>query len=206
MPDLSPLPADTSGRPTYGCLNNFAKVSKGALDLWLEILQRAPGSRLLLHVPGGQAQTAVRDRFARAGIETDRLELVGMQPWSEYIRTLERIDLALDPFPYGGGITTCDSLWMGVPVVSLAGQTAVGRGGCSILSNLGLAEFVAKTPKQYLEIAVSWINDRPRLRELRRGLRQRMENSPLRDARGFARAVENAYREMWRSWCNEGPP
>ncbi len=120
---------------------------------------------------------------------------------AEYFNVYQRIDVALDPFPYGGGTTTCDALWMGVPVVSLAGQTAVGRGGLSILSNLGLPELVAHDAEQYVRIAEGLANDLPRLSNLRATLRQRMQDSPLMDAPRFARNVEAAYREMWRHWC-----
>ncbi|HEY2342930.1 MAG TPA: hypothetical protein VGH90_07875, partial [Chthoniobacteraceae bacterium] len=202
-PNVSPPPVVSSGFATFGCLNNFAKVSKDALDAWLEVLRAVPGSRLLLHAPEGDARTAVRDHFNRGGLEADRLEFVGWQDWSKYVRTFQRIDIALDPFPYGGGITTCDALWMGVPVVSLSGQTAVGRSGRSLLANASLPELVAKTREQYVDIAASLAGDPSRLGALRSSLRERMERSPLRDASGFAQEVENAYRQMWRSWCGK---
>jgi predicted O-linked N-acetylglucosamine transferase (SPINDLY family) len=116
------------------------------------------------------------------------------------MRTYGRIDIALDPFPWGGGITTCEALWMGVPVVSLVGRTAVGRGGASILANIGVPELVAQTPEQYVQIAAALARDLPRLAELRRTLRARMQASPLMDAPRFARNVEAAYRQMWRNW------
>src|SRR5205823_1309837 len=108
------------------------------------------------------------------------------------------------PFPYGGGTTTCDALWMGVPVISLRGKTAVGRGGLSILSNLGLTDLVAHTPDEYIHIASALANDLHRLAELRAALRPRMQQSPLMDPPRFARDVEAAYREMWARWCREG--
>jgi predicted O-linked N-acetylglucosamine transferase (SPINDLY family) len=116
----------------------------------------------------------------------------------------DSMDVGLDPFPYGGGITSCDALWMGVPLVSLSGRRSVGRGGRSILRNLGLPELVAETPQQYAEIAVCLARDLSGLGELRSTLRRRMEASPLRDRRGFARDVEAAYRKMWRRWCAKG--
>ena len=138
-PEPSPPPAMAAGYATFGCLNNFAKVSPPALDLWAEILRRVPRSRLIVHSHPGTHLDAVRERFAGKGISPDRLEFVGRQPWPQYVQTYGRIDIALDPFPWGGGITTCDALWMGVPVVSLLGRTAVGRGGASILANVGAA-------------------------------------------------------------------
>ncbi len=124
-----------------------------------------------------------------------------IQPVTEYFDVYQRIDVALDPFPYGGGTTTCDALWMGVPVVSLAGQTAVGRGGLSILTNIGLPDLAARDPEQYVQVAAELAQDLPRLAGLRATLRERMRSSPLMDAPRFARNVEAAYREMWRQWC-----
>jgi predicted O-linked N-acetylglucosamine transferase (SPINDLY family) len=203
-PEPSPPPAAEAGYVTFGCLNNFAKVSPPALDLWAQILQRVPCSRLIVQAPPGAHLDAVRDRFAGKGISPDRLEFFGRQPWPQYVRTYGRIDIALDPFPWGGGITTCDALWMGVPVVSLVGRTAVGRGGASILANVGLPELIARTPQQYVQIAADLAGNLPRLAELRRTLRGRMQASPLMDAPRFARNVEAAYRQMWRTWCERG--
>ena len=199
-PEPSPAPALAAGYITFGCLNNFAKVSP-ALDLWAEILISVPRSRLILHSDPGMHLDALHDRFARKGISPDRLEFQGKYPWPKYIQSYDRIDIALDPFPWGGGITTFDALWMGVPVVSLVGRTAVGRGGTSILRNLGLPELIARTPEQYVKIATNLARDMPRLAELRRTLRARMKASPLMDAPRFARNVEAAYRQMWRNWC-----
>ena len=149
-PEPSPPPAAAVGYVAFGCLNNFAKVSPPALDLWAEILQRVPRSRLIVHAPPGRHLDAVRERFAGKGISPDRLEFVDKQPWPQYMQTYSRIDIALDPFPWGGGITTCEALWMGMPVVSLVGRTAVGRGGASILANIGMPELLARTPDQYV--------------------------------------------------------
>jgi predicted O-linked N-acetylglucosamine transferase (SPINDLY family) len=203
-PEPSPPPAAAAGYITFGCLNNFAKASLPVLDLWAEILQGVPRSRLIVHSYPGSHLDTVRGRFAGKGISPDRLEFPGRQPWPQYVRTYGRIDIALDPFPWGGGITTCDALWMGVPVVSLVGRTAVGRGGASILTNVGVQELVARTPEQYVQIATDLAGDLPRLAELRRTLRGRMEASPLMDAPRFARNVEAAYRQMWRNWCQHG--
>ena len=202
-PELTPLPALASDRVTFGCLNNFAKVSAPALKLWIEILRAVPNSGLLLHAPIGSAREALLDRFNRYRIASERVEFVGRQCWEQYLRTLRRIDIALDPFPYGGGISTCDALWMGVPVVTLSGETAVGRGGRSILSTIGLPELIAETPERYVAIAVSLAAELARLSELRSGLRDRMESSPLRDAGGFARDMEAAWRDIWRAWCRK---
>jgi predicted O-linked N-acetylglucosamine transferase (SPINDLY family) len=203
-PEVSPPPVAAAGYLTFGCLNNFVKVSQPALDLWAEILRGLPQSRLIVHSHRGTHLNAMRQRFAGKGISPDRLEFPNWQPWPQYVRTYGRIDIALDPFPWGGGITTCDALWMGVPVVSLVGRTAVGRGGASILSNVGLPELIAQTPQQYVQIAADLAGNLPRLAELRRTLRARMQASPLMDAPRFARNVEAAYRQMWRNWCATG--
>ena len=137
----------------------------------------------------------------RARCRADRVTFVGMVPREDYFRIYEQMHVALDPFPYGGGTTTCDALWMGVPVVSLAGQTSVGRSGLSILSSAGLPELVAKDAQQYTRIAVELAGDLPRLRRLRATLRDRLRSSPLMDASRLARHVEAAYRAMWQRWC-----
>jgi protein O-GlcNAc transferase len=202
-PEVPPSPAADAGFVTFGCLNHFGKASPAALELWGEILRAAPEARFLLHAPEGSARQAVLERLVRAGVQADRVEFVSRGDWGQYLQSLARIDVALDPFPYGGGITTCDALWMGAPVVSLSGGTVVGRGGRSVLSNIGLPELLAETPRQYVEIALALARDVARLSEIRAGLRERMESSPLRDAAGFARDVEAAYRKMWRKWCME---
>jgi predicted O-linked N-acetylglucosamine transferase (SPINDLY family) len=112
------------------------------------------------------------------------------------------IDIALDPFPYNGATTTCESLWMGVPVITLTGKMHAGRVGTSILTQVGLTDLIAEGPDDYVRIAVELANDPMRLSELRSTLRQRMVTSPLCDAKAFARSMEDAYRTMWRKWCN----
>ncbi len=200
-PPVNELPALKAGHVTFGSLNNFCKVTAPTLAAWRSLLRAVPQSRLLLHAQLGKHRDRVASFFAQQNVSADRVVFVKKSPMTEYLRTYERIDLALDPFPYGGGTTTCDALWMGVPVVSLAGQTAVGRGGLSILSNIGLPELVASDAEQYVGIAAALAQDLPRLSELRATLRDRMTASPLMDAPRFARDVEAAYREMWQRWC-----
>jgi predicted O-linked N-acetylglucosamine transferase (SPINDLY family) len=195
------LPAKENGYVTFGSLNNFAKVSLATLDLWSEILAATPPSRLILHAPESSCRETALRRLTRHRVAPDRIEFVKQQPWELYLQTWQKIDIALDPFPYCGGITTLDALWMGAPLISLAGRAAVNRSGRSILSNVGLPELAVDTPKQYLEAAISLASDSGRLADLRASLRNRMEQSPLRDAKGFARDVEAAWREMWRRWC-----
>jgi predicted O-linked N-acetylglucosamine transferase (SPINDLY family) len=199
-PDPSPTPAIENRFITFGSLNNFAKISPAAQDLWAKILLAVPNSRMLIHAPLGRHRINLARRLERRGITKDRLHFVGPQPWTQYMQTYSQIDITLDPFPYGGNITACDALWMGVAVVTLSGQTAVGRGGRSILTNLGLPELIAYSEKQYIQIATDLAADLDRLSILRRAMRPRMLASPLMDAKAFARDVESAYRRMWRTW------
>jgi predicted O-linked N-acetylglucosamine transferase (SPINDLY family) len=198
---ISPLPALKQGFITFGSLNNFCKVSEPTLIAWAKLLCDVPKSQLLLHAREGGHRQRVLDRMRPEGIEPHRVRFAPIMPMKNYFELYHQIDVALDPFPYGGGTTTCDALWMGVPVVSLAGKTAVGRGGLSILSNIGLPELVADSEERYVRIASGLAHDPSRLGNLRSTLRQRMERSPLMDAPRFARNVETAYRQMWRSWC-----
>jgi predicted O-linked N-acetylglucosamine transferase (SPINDLY family) len=139
----------------------------------------------------------------RGGIAVDRVEFVARAGVAEYLSRYQNVDLGLDPFPYSGHTSTLDALWMGVPVITLAGRTAVGRGGVSILSNVGLPELVARTPAEYVAIAIDWARDPTRLAALRAGMRQRMLASPLMDRNQYAADVEEAYRRMWKSWCGQ---
>jgi predicted O-linked N-acetylglucosamine transferase (SPINDLY family) len=127
-------------------------------------------------------------------------------PIDAFLRLHGEIDLALDPFPFGGGTTTCDALWMGVPVVTLRGKTGVGRGGASLLTHVGLEELVAESHEAYVDAAARLAGDRDRLHALRAGLRTRMRQSVLMDAPRFARRMEAAYRDMWNGWCADHLP
>jgi predicted O-linked N-acetylglucosamine transferase (SPINDLY family) len=202
-PEFGPLPALEQGHITFGCLNNFCKVSEPTLAAWAKILQAVPNSQLLIHAPEGGSRQRVQERLKGDGIAPRRVQFAGFVPIESYFDLYHRIDMALDTFPCGGGTTTCDALWMGVPVVSLLGQTAVGRGGLSILSNIGLPELVARSEDEYVRIAAELAHDLPRLSHLRSTLRPRMERSPLMNAPRFARNVEFAYRQMWRQWCEQ---
>ena len=143
-----------------------------------------------------------RELFEKAGIVPERVELLGRLPdFSDHLSCYNRVDIALDTFPYHGTTTTCEALWMGVPVVSLAGKAHASRVGVSLLSNVGLPELVGSSEEEYVQIAVQLANNLPRLKSLHSSLRERMQKSPLTDAPRFARDVEMAYREMWRTWC-----
>ena len=201
-PGLVPPPAaGADGAITFGCLNNFGKVTDVTLDTWARLLRAVDRSRLLLFAPEGSHRELARGHLVRNGVDPQRLQFVPLRHLKQYLLQYNQIDIALDPFPYPGGTTTCDALWMGVPVVSLSGQTAVARSGMSILSNLGLAELVAQNLEQYLAIATSLAHDLPRLAQLRVTLRDRIRASALMDAPQFARDVEDAFAKMWADWC-----
>ena len=210
----SPAPGEPplarGGRVTFGSFNNFAKINERVLGVWAEILHAVPGSRLVLLSRACPQMQAVSFLEAR-GIAPDRVEFLNYFPASSIHRgerpataCLERyreIDIALDPFPYNGMTTTCDALWMGVPVIALIGGMSLGRASFSLLSNVGLPELAAPTERDYVRVATELAGDLPRLADLRATLRARMRQSPLLDAPRFARNLEAAYRDIWQRWC-----
>jgi protein O-GlcNAc transferase len=197
-PEVGPLPALDGGRITFSCLNNFCKVTSSTLAAWRRLLKALPQARLILHAGEGSLRQRARQTM---DVEEDRLIFANRTPMRQYFERYHQIDIALDPFPCSGGTTSCDAMWMGVPLVTLAGETAVSRSGLSILSNIGHPEWIATTIDQYERIAINLANDRSRLSAVRRGLRDEMRHSPLMDAPTFARGVESAYRQMWHAWC-----
>jgi predicted O-linked N-acetylglucosamine transferase (SPINDLY family) len=202
---VNELPAKRNGHVTFGSLNNFCKINDDVLRLWARVLAEMKDSRLLLlSVPGSHRQRTL-DFLASHGAEPGQVEFVAPGPRKEYLELYHRVDIALDPFPVGGHTTSLDALWMGVPVVSLAGQSSVSRAGLSILNNLGLPELVAFAEDDYVRIAAGLAADGPRLAGLRNTLRQRLENSVLMDALHFAQQIEAAYGAMWSEWCARPP-
>jgi predicted O-linked N-acetylglucosamine transferase (SPINDLY family) len=198
---VSALPSETSGRTTFGCLNNFSKTNDRVLRLWAQVLDAVPDSRLLVLAHEGSHRQRARDVLSALGIASDRIEFAGYRARNSYLELFQQVDISLDTVPYNGHTTSLDSLWMGVPVVTLVGTTVVGRAGVSQLLNLQLPELIARTSKEYVAVASALAADVGRLSALRRTLRQRMECSPLMDAQRFARNIETAYRAMWRRWC-----
>ena len=190
-----------AGPLTFGCLNNFAKVTDVTLELWTRLLARVPEARLLVYARAEPHRDRVRRALRDAGLDEARAAFVGYQSLADYLATYREIDVALDPHPYGGGTTSCDALWMGVPVVTLAGRTAVSRAGTTLLCNVDLDDLVARSAEQYIDLAAKLIRDAGRLAELRRDLRARLESSPIMDARQFARDFEAALKYGWRAWC-----
>jgi protein O-GlcNAc transferase len=191
----------------FGSFNKMAKATPMVLDMWAEIMNGTPGSRLLLK-DRALADAAIRERlraeFERRGITPDRVELAGYEDDQvSHFRRYSEVDVALDTFPYDGTTTTCEALWMGVPVVTLAGKTHLARVGVSLLTNVGLSELIANSTEEYISIATGLARDQARLQKIRDGIRGRMLGSPLMDGRQFARDVEGAYRDVWRRWCAE---
>ena len=197
-PPVTALPALAAGHLTLGCLNNFLKVTPDTLDLWARVLAAIPTARLILLCPAGSHRSVVLAHF---GAAADRVRLVDRLPLPEYFHLFQQIDCCLDTTPYPGHTTTLDGLWMGVPVITLIGPTVVGRGGVSILSNIGLQRFITATPDAFVARAQAIAADLPALAALRQTLRARLQASPLMDAAQFAADLEDAYAEMWRRWC-----
>jgi protein O-GlcNAc transferase len=182
------------------------KITEATVQAWARLMHGLPGSRLIMFtVAAGSAQRRARDLFAMHGIAGARLELLPRLDAAAYLAARNRVDIALDPFPVNGGTTTCDSLWMGVPTITLAGQVFVSRAGLSLLSNAGLPELVAHTIDDYIGIAAALGADLPRLEQLRKGLRQRMLDSPLTDGPRFVGNLEALYRQAWHGWCERAP-
>jgi predicted O-linked N-acetylglucosamine transferase (SPINDLY family) len=201
---LSPAPLLRNGFVTFGCLNNFCKVTDEVLEIWCRVLTGVEGSRLMIHAHLGAHRERVRKAAAQWGVDPNRIIFVGTLPLDEYMAKYGEIDIGLDPFPYVGGTTTCDAMWMGVPVVTLSGQTAISRGGLSIMNNVGLPELIARSADEYVRIALELAREGAHLQKLRETLRERMKASPLMDAKRFTRDMEGAFRQMWRKWCAEG--
>jgi protein O-GlcNAc transferase len=204
-PPVSAPPGYQAGHLTFGSFNDLPKLTPGVIRLWARLLHAVPGARLVIKTEQMRdAPTAdeLRSRFAAEGIGRERIDLLTWRAWTvHHLARYALIDVALDPFPFNGVTTTCEALWMGVPVVTMRGDRPYGRVGESLLTSVGLRELVADDPESYLTKALRLASDLPRLRELRLGLRDRMRTSKVCDARGFARAMERAYRRMWRNWC-----
>ena len=205
-PPVSPLPASQRGFVTFGSFNHPAKITSHVIALWARILSRVDSARLVLKFAGFDVPS-VRERiesaFASHGISAERLELSGWSAHDELMRQYQHVDIALDPFPYGGGLTTCEAIWMGVPVVTCPGETFASRHALSHLSNAGFTESIAETLDQYAELAVALALDLPGLAAIRSRLRQQVTNSPLCDGQRFADNLLAVLRKAWIEWCDQ---
>jgi predicted O-linked N-acetylglucosamine transferase (SPINDLY family)/ADP-heptose:LPS heptosyltransferase len=202
---VAPLPARGTGRVTFGSFNNRAKLSPRTIALWAEIMGQVPDARLLLKATqfkDAGTRKRCREAFVAAGVDDDRIEILSPLPDAgDHLALYGRVDIALDPLVYNGTTTTCEALWMGVPVVTLRGDRHAARVGASILAATGLASLIAETPDRYVAIATRLAGDLDTLAQLRAGMRELLRKSPLCDAAGFARRMERAYREAWQHWC-----
>jgi predicted O-linked N-acetylglucosamine transferase (SPINDLY family) len=203
--DVKPLPALANGHITFGCFNTLNKVNDVVVETWSRILRALPGSRLVIknrEVEQAANAAALTARFARHGVDASQLQFQHSSAREAYLDSYNGIDIALDPFPYTGGTTTAESLWMGVPVLTLAGQTMLSRQGLGLLTNAGLPDWVAHNAEEYVAKAVAFASDRDALARLRQGLRAQVLASPVFDADRFADDLHQALRGMWQRWCD----
>ena len=201
MPDVAPPPCLSRGHITFGCFNNYSKVTDAMLLLWRQILADVPGARLLLKsrlFGSEEGRSIAVERFGRLGLDASRIELRGFS--SDYLAEYADMDIALDTAPYTGGLTTCEALYMGVPVVTLKGGTHGARFGASLLENAGLAELVAKSEREYADIAKLLAGSPETLQMLREKQRDMLLASPLMNFRQYVQEVETAYEKVWRRW------
>jgi protein O-GlcNAc transferase len=205
-PPVNPLPALSSGRLVLACLNNLVKINRRVLTVWARLLAELPSAQLMLgNVKTPGIRRDMLQRLAEAGIDQDRVILQPRLATRDYLELHHGIDLALDPFPFGGGTTTMHSLWMGVPVLTLAGDQVVSRCGASALARVGLQDFITYDEDEYVERAIDICSDLPALDQLRQSLRGRMSQANC-DAKTITRQLEAAFRKMWIDWCKTSPP
>lgn len=187
---------------TFGSFNNLSKVTSEVLDVWARLLTEVPDSRLMLksnHLDARANKMRLMQAFEQRGVASQRLILLGnIKNTSKHLQLYNDIDVALDPFPYGGTTTTCEALWMGVPVITLSGTTHASRVGASLLHRVGLEDLVSHSREDYIAIARKLVQDKPRLRSLRTSLRVTLKQSPLGDAESFTRMLEQAFEQAWR--------
>jgi protein O-GlcNAc transferase len=205
MGEVSPLPALRHGQVTFGTLTRAVRINHRTIRVWSQILKRVQGARLVIDsrdFQGASMQEALAEKFSAQGIERGRLQIgYHSPPWD----VLRDMDIGLDCFPHNSGTTLDESLYMGVPYVTLAGRPSVGRQGSMVLQGAGHAEWIARTEEEYVDKAVALARDLPGLARVRAGLRAQMQASALMDEAGFARKVEAAYREMFAKWAQNNP-
>jgi predicted O-linked N-acetylglucosamine transferase (SPINDLY family) len=208
-PEISPLPALENGRVTFGVFQRAAKLNPGAWDAIARVMLAAPGSRLLFHhadpafdSEGSSARQGILRALARRAVEPERVAFCGRRDLRAHLETLARADVALDTFPYHGQTTTCECLWMGVPVITLAGRSHVARVGAGLLQQAGMGAWVASSMNEYVALAAGLARDLTALAAARAELRHRLAVSPLTHVAARTREIEQAYRWMWTRWCS----
>ena len=196
------LPQKTQGHITFGSFNNLSKITPQVIKVWSKILHSVPTSHLLLKsLQLNYNKNYYLDLFKKEDIAEDRIKLYEQLPnMDDHLELYNMIDIGLDPFPYNGATTTCEALWMGVPVITLLGDRHVGRVGASILSNVGLKDFIAQDIDSYIKLSVEMATNTNYLKEIKKTLRKRMQGAPLCDAGSFARDIETSYQDMWRKY------
>ena len=204
IPAVVPPPCLNQGVISFGSLNNFVKVNETVRALWADLVASVPGSRLVLHIKETRARLGLLEFFAERGVSSDRISLIGYQNGPDYMATYGQIDIALDTSPFAGGTTSFDALWMGVPLVTLAGERSSSRGGASILTSLGRPDWIARSPQEYIAIAQRLAADPQALATIRSGLRAELQASPLMDNAGFTRELEALYRQAWEEGSGGG--
>ncbi len=203
-PLVGPLPARQGDGFCFGSFNNNAKISPAVLSVWTQILKDIPQAHMIIKFPGGtdvRLQETYYQRFAARGVSRERIDILGQLPFAQHMDLYNRVDLLLDTYPYNGGITTLEGLWMGVPTLTWTGQTFVSRAGWSILTRLGLEGFVAHSAREYAHKASAFVRQTDELARIRCALRSMMLHSPLCDLTRVSRELERAYRRMWHCWC-----
>ena len=207
--EVSALPAWTNSHVTFGSFSTLSKITDSVVACWAEILHGVPGSKLVLkarYLDEISAQEDIRSRFSIHGISPESLDLDGSSDKETYFRAHNLVDIVLSPFPYGG-ITTCvEALWMGTPMLALEGDRFISRVGGGILHTMGLGDWVADTPRDYIAKGIAFASDLPALSAMRAGLRDQLLRSPVCDAPRFSRNLEDAFRGMWTDWCEHGSP
>jgi predicted O-linked N-acetylglucosamine transferase (SPINDLY family) len=207
VPEPSGPPCMNNGVITFGCFNNNAKITPPVISLWAEILNKVPNSHMFLKNDALRSPSVKefwKKKFEKHDVSLDRIELLPrVDHYTDHVSLYRKVDIALDVFPYNGTTTTCEAMWMGVPVVTLRGNSHVGRVGASLLTRVGLEELIAERPEEYVEKAVALAGNKERIAVFSHDLRDRMRRSALGDANWFARTLEQAFREMWLRWLKK---
>ena len=209
FPDVNNLPALADGNVTFGSFNRLVKVSKITYRAWSKVLLAIPRSRLILKAPelsDPTIQKLVIENFVKEGAVAEQIILLGRTPWYEHMQAYNQVDIALDPFPHGGGVTAMEGLMMGVPVITLRWPTMTGRLSASIMTTLGLSDWIAESQAEYVELAIRKAKDLQSLSALRQQLRSLFSSSVIGDQSAYARAVEKEYRQLWQEWCASQAP
>jgi predicted O-linked N-acetylglucosamine transferase (SPINDLY family) len=204
-PPIAPLPSIELGYVTFGSFNVLTKITPEMLGTWAKILLSIPNSRLLIknrQLTDAALQERLYAQFEQHGVACERVDMLGRTSKEEHMGSYGKVDIALDTFPYHGTTTTCDTLWMGIPVITLAGKTHVSRVGVSLLTRVGLSELIANSEEEYIDHAVRLANSPQKLDHLRQNLRKMVEESGLVDGLSFTRNIESTYRQLWQTWCD----